>query len=178
MILTIFAALVSDSDPPNTVKSWAKANTWRPSTSPWPATTPSPGTICSAMPKSTHRWVTSLSTSSKLPGSNSSSMRSRAVSLPASCCRRRRFSPPPSSARRFRSVNVSLGFIDADEQIDLPRKHENTKHTYLSCFRAFVLSWLIQGRSHLHRRMDFFPVLQELLEPAVGERVIEQGIDH
>jgi hypothetical protein len=25
MIFTIFAALVSDSDPPNTVKSWAKA---------------------------------------------------------------------------------------------------------------------------------------------------------
>ena len=25
MILTIFAALVSDSEPPNTVKSWAKA---------------------------------------------------------------------------------------------------------------------------------------------------------
>jgi hypothetical protein len=34
MILTILAALVSDSEPPNTVKSWANANTWRPSTSP------------------------------------------------------------------------------------------------------------------------------------------------
>ena len=45
MIFTIFAALVSDSDPPNTVKSCAKANTCRPSTRPWPATTPSPGTI-------------------------------------------------------------------------------------------------------------------------------------
>ena len=31
MIFTIFAALVSDSDPPKTVKSCAKANTWRPS---------------------------------------------------------------------------------------------------------------------------------------------------
>ena len=47
MILTIFAALVSDSDPPKTVKSCAKANTCRPSTRPWPATTPSPGTIWS-----------------------------------------------------------------------------------------------------------------------------------
>ena len=33
MIFTIFAALVSDSDPPKTVKSCAKAKTCRPSTS-------------------------------------------------------------------------------------------------------------------------------------------------
>ena len=43
MIFTIFAALVSDSEPPKTVKSCAKAKTGRPSTRPWPATTPSPG---------------------------------------------------------------------------------------------------------------------------------------
>ena len=35
------------------------------------------------MPKSRQRCVTSLSISSKVPGSNSKSMRSRAVSLPA-----------------------------------------------------------------------------------------------
>ncbi len=29
--------MVSDSEPPKTVKSCAKANTWRPSTRPWPA---------------------------------------------------------------------------------------------------------------------------------------------
>ena len=34
MILTIFAALASDSDPPNTVKSWANTNTSRPSMRP------------------------------------------------------------------------------------------------------------------------------------------------
>ena len=85
MTLTIFWALVSDSDPPKTVKSCAKAYTGRPSTRPLPHTTPSPGMTWSAMPKSWQRWVTSASISSKVPGSNSSAMRSRAVSLPASC---------------------------------------------------------------------------------------------
>ena len=41
--LQIFAAKVSDSEPPNTVKSWEKTNTARPSMRPWPVTTPSPG---------------------------------------------------------------------------------------------------------------------------------------
>ena len=41
--LAIFAAFVSESEPPKTVKSCANANTGRPSTRPWPATTPSPG---------------------------------------------------------------------------------------------------------------------------------------
>src|SRR5438128_5285912 len=110
MILTIFAAFVSDSDPPTTVKSCANANTWRPSTRPWPATTPSPGTSCSSMPKSRQRCVTSLSTSSNVPGSKRSSIRSRAVSLPASCWRFCRSAPPPSSARRSRSASTSFGF--------------------------------------------------------------------
>src|SRR5687767_12610438 len=82
--LTILAALVSESDPPKTVKSCAKANVRRPLTRPNPATTPSPGTTWSAMPKSRQRWVTSASRSSKDPASNSSSMRSPASSLPAS----------------------------------------------------------------------------------------------
>ena len=51
---------------------------------PLPATTPSPGMTCSAMPKSRHRCVTSASISSKVPGSNRWSMRSRAVSRPDS----------------------------------------------------------------------------------------------
>jgi hypothetical protein len=111
MILQIFAAFVSDSEPPNTVKSCAKANTCRPSTRPCPVTTPSPGTCCSSIPKSRQRCVTSLSTSSKVPGSNSKSMRSRAVSLPLSCWRRSRSSPPPSSARRSRPASVSIVFM-------------------------------------------------------------------
>src|SRR5437660_1220902 len=52
------------------------------------------------MPKSRQRCVTSLSTSSNVPGSNSSSMRSRALSLPAACWRSSRSCPPPSAARR------------------------------------------------------------------------------
>ena len=49
---------------------------------PWPLTTPSPGMICCSIPKSWQRCVTSLSTSSNVPGSNRRVMRSRAVSLP------------------------------------------------------------------------------------------------
>src|SRR5262245_58046451 len=66
--------------------------------------------IWSAMPKSRQRWVMNLSISSKVPASNSRSMRSRAVSFPASRCRRSRSSPPPSSARRSRSLRLSSGF--------------------------------------------------------------------
>src|SRR4029453_10331694 len=43
MILTIFAALVSESEPPNTVKSCANAKTSRPLTRPPPATPPAAG---------------------------------------------------------------------------------------------------------------------------------------
>ena len=43
MALHIFLAWASPSEPPITVKSWAKTKTWRPSTVPWPMTTPSPG---------------------------------------------------------------------------------------------------------------------------------------
>ena len=44
-ILTIFCAWVSDSEPPNTVKSLANTNILRPLTVPQPVTTPSPGTF-------------------------------------------------------------------------------------------------------------------------------------
>ena len=42
-IFWIFSAWVSESEPPNTVKSLAKTNTVRPFTVPQPITTPSPG---------------------------------------------------------------------------------------------------------------------------------------
>ena len=45
-ILMIFCAWVSDSEPPNTVKSLAKTKTVRPLTVPQPVTTPSPGIFC------------------------------------------------------------------------------------------------------------------------------------
>src|SRR5579871_6844000 len=65
------------------------------------------------MPKSTQRWRTNLSSSSKVPSSRRRSMRSRAVSLPALCSRSRRSGPPPASAsalRRRRSSIRSLCF--------------------------------------------------------------------
>ena len=43
MILQILPACRSDSEPPNTVKSWEKTNTSRPLIVPDPVTTPSPG---------------------------------------------------------------------------------------------------------------------------------------
>ena len=46
MTLQIFCAWRSDSEPPNTVKSWAKTKTRRPLIVPEPVTTPSPGIFC------------------------------------------------------------------------------------------------------------------------------------
>src|SRR5580692_6830599 len=70
------------------------------------------------MPKSTQRWRTNLSSSSKVFSSRRRSMRSRAVSLPALCSRSRRSGPPPASAsalRRRRSSIRSLCFAAAAE---------------------------------------------------------------
>src|SRR5262249_7809778 len=63
---------------------------------------------CSCMPKSTQRWRTNLSSSSKVPSSRRSSMRSRAVSLPALCSRSRRSGPPPASASVLRRRKSSI----------------------------------------------------------------------
>mmetsp|Transcript_9532 Transcript_9532/g.13305 ORF Transcript_9532/g.13305 Transcript_9532/m.13305 type:complete len:218 (-) Transcript_9532:212-865(-) len=103
MILQIFCACVSLSDPPKTVKSWLKAYTTRPFTSPCPVMTPSPGTwctsSCASMPNSVQRCDLSMSTSRKLLASNSRDSRSRAVRDPRPCCFLMRGWPPPSSAR-------------------------------------------------------------------------------
>src|ERR1700704_119370 len=106
-ILTIFCAWVSESDPPNTVKSLANTNVLRPLTVPQPVMTPSPGTLVFSMPNSTERCSTNMSSSSNEPLSSRSSMRSRAVSLPRACCASIRFSPPPSLAPARRSSRVS-----------------------------------------------------------------------
>src|ERR1041384_6601500 len=47
--LTILAACVAPSAPPNTVKSWAKMHTARPSMRACPGMTPSPRMACSAV---------------------------------------------------------------------------------------------------------------------------------
>ena len=111
-ILTIFCAWVSDSEPPNTVKSLANTKVLRPLTVPQPVTTPSPGTLVFSMPNSVERCSTNMSNSSNEPLSSRSSMRSRAVSLPRACCASMRFSPPPSLAPARRSSRVSrMSFI-------------------------------------------------------------------
>ena len=86
MILHIFSAITSPSEPPNTVKSWLNTHTRRPSIVPWPVTTASPQGRFFCMSKSSVRWRTNVSSSWKEPGSSSFSIRSRAVYLPLSCC--------------------------------------------------------------------------------------------
>src|SRR5215217_2557045 len=86
MILTIFSAITSPSEPPKTVKSWEKTHTRRPSIVPWPVTTASPQGRFFSIPNSTVRWRMNVSSSWKEPGSSSFSIRSRAVYLPLACC--------------------------------------------------------------------------------------------
>src|SRR5687768_16574193 len=108
--LQIFSALVSESDPPNTVKSCAKTKTLRPSTVPAPDTTPSPGTRDFSIPKSRERCSTSESSSKKEPGSRRSSTRSRAVSFPSACWRAVRSGPPPARLRARRASRSAMRF--------------------------------------------------------------------
>src|SRR5713226_5992832 len=100
---------------------------------PKPVTKPSPAGRCSCMPKSTQRWRTNLSSSSKVPSSSNRWMRSRAASLPALCSRSRRSGPPPASAsaeiRRSSSMrSLALGsgmrlrFV-SDNRTSLGRDH-------------------------------------------------------
>src|SRR5208337_3131173 len=117
MILQIFCALVSESEPPNTVKSCAKTYTRRPSMRPNPVTNPSPMGRVSAEPKSTQRWRTNLSSSSNVPSSSKRCIRSRAESLPALCWRSRRSVPPPASASAdiLRSCSRRSAFTDESQ---------------------------------------------------------------
>ena len=96
--LQIFCDMVSESEPPFTVKSWAKMKTRRPSIVPEPVTTPSPRYSFFSIPKLVQRCSLNMSYSSKLPSSSSMSIRSRAVYLPRACCFSIAFSPPPIRA--------------------------------------------------------------------------------
>ena len=58
MILHIFSAMTSPSEPPKTVKSWLNTQTRRPSIVPWPVTTASPYGRFLSISKSVDRWRT------------------------------------------------------------------------------------------------------------------------
>jgi hypothetical protein len=105
MTLQILRAFDSEREPPYTVKSWAKRYTMRPPTWPYPVTTPSPAKF--SISKSAHRCWTNRSSSTKVPGSRRSSIRSRAVSFPWACWVSIRRLPPPSMARALRLRNSS-----------------------------------------------------------------------
>src|SRR5262245_57551371 len=82
---------------------------------------------CWAMPKSVQRWPLNMSHSSKESGSSSTSMRSRAVSLPLACWASMRRWPPPrraaarfSSSWRMMSCIGCLGAGTTDRLQDLP----------------------------------------------------------
>jgi hypothetical protein len=75
-----------------------------------------------SMPKSVQRWATNMSNSSNAPSSSSSSIRSRAVSLPLACCASMRRSPPPARAvSRRASSSARMSFMGA-----LPRRFRRT----------------------------------------------------
>jgi hypothetical protein len=76
-------ASVSDSEPPNTVKSPLNTKIIRPITVHQTITIPSSGTFVSAMPNPTARCVTNMSNSSNEPSRSNCSTRSRAVDLAA-----------------------------------------------------------------------------------------------
>src|SRR5579883_3458965 len=75
---------------------------------PKPVTTPSAARYFAPSPNSCERFSTRRSTSSKLSSSSSSSMRSRAVSLPDAFCAAMRSGPPPASALRLRLSSSSV----------------------------------------------------------------------
>ena len=85
MTLLILRAIVSDMEPPVTVKSCANTYTRRPSIVPIPVTTPSPSNFVFSIPKFVQRCWTNMSNSSKLPSSRSIASLSRAVNLPFAC---------------------------------------------------------------------------------------------
>ena len=96
----------SPAAPPITVKSWLARWIRRPPTDAAPVTTPSAGRLLPSMPNMVARCSANRPFSSKLDGSTSASMRSRAVSLPDWRCFSSLSAPPPSitaSRRRFNS---------------------------------------------------------------------------
>ena len=86
MILHIFSAMTSPSEPPNTVKSWLNTHTRRPSIVAVPGDDRVAVGRFFCMSNSYVRWRMNTSSSWNEPGSSSFSTRSRAVYLPRSCC--------------------------------------------------------------------------------------------
>ena len=105
MTLQIFWAMVSESEPPDTVKSWANTYTSLPSMVPCPVTTPSPSNLVFSMPKFVQRCWTNMSYSSKLPSSRSIAILSLAVNFPLACWASILFWPPPIRALALRSTS-------------------------------------------------------------------------
>src|SRR6185436_2681237 len=166
--LQIFCAYAPDSDPPNTVKSCANTHTGRPSTVPCPVTTPSPRTFCSCMPKSAQRWVTNLSSSTKLPSSSSAATRSRAVSFPASCCLAIRAWPPASCARASISSRRRMGSFESWRVTAYSRRVANVKGSALASRVLWVQ--LEHGPAGLARvREAASPPLAETLAAGVAK---------
>ena len=93
-----FFSVLGFDVPPFTVGSLATIMHSTPSTTPMPVTTDAP-TV-----KSVPHAASGDSSRNGVSGSSSSSMRSRAVSLPRSWCRVTYRSPPPSSALAFCSA--------------------------------------------------------------------------
>src|SRR4030042_303380 len=179
MTLQILRGFVSGRLPPKTVKSWAKTYTRRPSTRPKPETTPSPGTFCPAMPKSRQRGSTSLASPSKVPSASSS----RAPPPPGGGTRRRTprraGTGPPWPLRRWRAASRRRGSRRRGRR-RLPRSAAPASRSAFPSrgrrTRRGARRTLSPGlRRHL--RLHLLPVLEEALQAAVGERVLEKRVE-
>ena len=108
MISATLVECTSPAAPPATVKSWLAKCTSLPAIDPAPVTTPSAGISFPSIPNRVERCSANSPLSSKLSGSTSSSIRSRADILPALCCFSILSAPPPSIifARRFFSSST------------------------------------------------------------------------
>src|SRR5215472_5580435 len=141
---------------------------------PKPVTKPSPAGRSSSEPKSTQRWRTNLSSSSKVPSSSSKWMRSRAVSLPALCSRSRRSAPPPASAsvvrRRSSSSRNSCGVTGAGDCFGSAKR-----------FSSRYPVWYVENahgevRGHPHRSQEQYDAQNELGPD--GKRPLDRRMDH
>src|SRR5215472_6725714 len=173
-ILTIFCACASLSEPPNTVKSLAKANTARPLTVPQPVTTPSPGIFVFSIPNSLERCSTNMSNSSKEPLSRNNSMRSRAVNLPRLCCASIRALPPPRRAswRRFSSLS-RISFM------------EWSPSPWIPAVDAYHTTAVVPAKAGIRRSREYglgrpsMPAYKRpMSEPQAAHELIQQGLVH
>ena len=146
MILQIWlCACRSDSEPPNTVKSWLNTNTSRPWIVPLPVTTPR-HPECAAAPSRSrcNRARHTCRAPRTSPRPAAPSRRSRAVSLPLACCAAIRFSPPPiRAARRRRSSSAILADMRSPHPCCRPKAADRVRQGQrIKTSSSAIVGWM------------------------------------